>query len=335
MFENLRTIEVSTQSVVELAKSLRRTNLMRQLAEKAYEASEGKADAIEAVTRLSDELSEVAPTAADEDEFEFVSHDLDSLLEATYLAKGIRWRLQSLNRHLGSLRKGNFGFVFARPETGKTTFLTSECSYAAEQDMGPILHLNNEQVHEEVMLRYYQSTLGATLAQVMANRERANRVFMERTHGNIVMPRIGAFTAKTIERLCERVKPALIIVDQIDKVEGFDNDREDLKLGACYQWHRELSKEYGPVIGICQADGTGEGQKWLTMGNVANAKTSKQAEADWILGIGKTAAEGYEMIRYMHLCKNKLLGDEDTDPKLRHGKWETIIRPETGRYEDI
>jgi hypothetical protein len=45
---------------------------------------------------------------------------------------------------------------------------------------------------------------------------------------------------------------------------------------------------------ICQADGTGEGQKWLTMSNVANAKTSKQAEADWILGIGKVNDPGYD-----------------------------------------
>ncbi len=62
-----------------------------------------------------------------------------------------------------------------------------------------------------------------------------------------------------------------------------------------------------PVIAVCQADGSGEGVKWLNMGNVANAKTSKQAEADWILGIGKTNDEGLEYMRHFCISKNKLV----------------------------
>ena len=71
------------------------------------------------------------------------------------------------------------------------------------------------------------------------------------------------------------------------------------------------------------------------MANVANAKTAKQAEADWILGIGKTNDPGYEFVRFLHLSKNKLAGDEDSDPTLRHGKREVIIDPNVARYKDI
>jgi hypothetical protein len=71
------------------------------------------------------------------------------------------------------------------------------------------------------------------------------------------------------------------------------------------------------------------------MANVADAKTSKQAEADWILGIGKVHDTGYERLRFLHLSKNKLMGDMDTDPKMRHGRWEVLIDPEIGRYRDI
>jgi len=128
----------------------------------------------------------------------------------------------------------------------------------------------------------------------------------------------------------------LIIFDQIDKITGFEADREDLKLGAMYQWARELAKEFDcPIIAVCQADGTGEGQKWLTMGNVANAKTAKQAEADWIVGIGKVPDTGYEAVRYLHASKNKLAGDEDSDPSLRHGKCEVLIKADIARYDDI
>jgi hypothetical protein len=50
------------------------------------------------------------------------------------------------------------------------------------------------------------------------------------------------------------------------------------------------------------------------MNNVANAKTSKQAEADWILGIGAVHDQGWESVRFMNISKNKLFGDSDSDP---------------------
>ena len=70
------------------------------------------------------------------------------------------------------------------------------------------------------------------------------------------------------------------------------------------------------------------------MENVANAKTAKQAEADWILGIGASHADGFEYVRHLHASKNKLPGDEDSDPLMRHGKIDCIIEPEIARYSD-
>lgn len=70
------------------------------------------------------------------------------------------------------------------------------------------------------------------------------------------------------------------------------------------------------------------------MDNVANAKTAKQAEADWILGIGKTHNESEEYQRFLSICKNKLMGDEDTEPMLRHGHLTVKIKPDIARYED-
>lgn len=241
---------------------------------------------------------------------------------------------------LGSLRGGDFGFIFARPETGKTTFLASETTFMAEQlseEDGPILWLNNEEKGSKVKIRCYQASLGATLAAINSNPIAARNAYMQKTHGkHMIYNPTGAIHKSTVEKLCRRYKPSLLIFDQIDKIVGFEADREDLKLGAMYQWARELAKEFDcPVIGVCQADGSGEGQKWLTMGNVANAKTAKQAEADWIVGIGKVADTGYENLRYLYASKNKLSGDEDSDPNLRHGKKECLIRAEVARYQDI
>jgi hypothetical protein len=340
LFDNLKTIEVSKDSVVALCKALQESKLLRAVALTAYDAAEGKEKEKERLSELLEQLRKLQEDShgAPDDEYEFVTDDLDTLLDRQVSTPGLRWRLNSLNRNLGSLRKGNFGFIFARPETGKTTLLTSEVSHMAEQvkdDDGPILHLNNEQEGDIVQLYYYRSVLGWSLEQILANRKKARDMFMEKTRGKILVYDRAQISKRDVEKLCERYKPSLLIYDQIDKITGFSNDREDLRLGAIYQWGRELAKTYCPSIGVCQADGTGEGQRWLTMGNVANAKTSKQAEADWILGIGKVNDPGYEKLRFMHLSKNKLLGDPDTDHSNRHGRWEVLIEPEKARYRDL
>lgn len=303
----------------------------------AYDAAEGSQEKEEQTYQLWEKLAALNDSHQQESsgEFKFVTDDLDELVNSSVLQSGLRWRLPSLNKSLGSLRKGDFGFVFARPETGKTTFLASEVSYMAEQADSVVLHLNNEEQSNKVKLRYYQAVLGWTLEQIYSNIPKAKEIFLEKTQGKLLISDFGQFHRKQVDRLCERYKPALIVVDQIDKTEGFNSDREDLRLGAIYQWWREIAKRWCPVIGICQADGSGEGQRWLTMGNVANAKTAKQAEADWILGIGKVNDAGYDKLRFMCLSKNKLIGDRDTDGALRHNKWETLIIPERALYQDL
>lgn len=222
--------------------------------------------------------------------------------------------------------------------TGKTTFLASEVTYMAEQltdEAGPILWLNNEEVGDKVMMRIYQASLGVDLVALHRDLKTNRQRYLDKTRGKIKLYDQAKIHYRTVEKLCERLKPSLIIFDQIDKIIGHDNDREDLRLGAIYQWAREMAKTYAPVIAVCQADGTGEGQRWLTMANVANAKTSKQAEADWILGIGKVSDVGFDALRFLHLSKNKLTGDSDTEKELRHGRLECLINPEIARYVDL
>ena len=120
----------------------------------------------------------------------------------------------------------------------------------------------------------------------------------------------------------------------MDKIKGFKADRNDLELKAIYQWAREIAKKYAPVIAVSQAGGDAEGKLWLTMDMVDGSKTAKQGEADWILGIGKEQ-DNTSRIRYLNISKNKLLGDSDTLPDMRHGTAQVIIKPEVARYEDI
>lgn len=337
VIEQLRVIEVSQETTYTLINSILSNKQLKEISLAAYDVTEGRLD-LPAMQEMLQKFLEHQEEQKKEEQFEFISDDLEELANSAVKQQGLRWRLATLNQMLGSLRKGDFGFIFARPETGKTTFLASETTYMAEQlspDSGPIIWFNNEEQGNKVKLRCYQASLGLNMPQLFADLKGNREAYMEKTKGLHKIFDSGVIHKSTVEQVLAQYKPSLVIFDQIDKIHGFKADREDLLLGAIYQWARELAKQYCPVIAVCQADGTGEGQKWLTMGHVANAKTAKQAEADWIVGIGKVNDPGYENVRYINISKNKLIGDEDTIPDLRHGRKEVLINPGIARYEDI
>ena len=337
VLEQLATLEASPDTTAKLIQSILANKQLKEISLAAYDVTEGKLTSDKMRGLLEDYL-ELEEQQEKGEEFEFISDDLEELANDTIKKPGLRWRLSALNQMLGSLRKGDFGFIFARPETGKTTFLASETTFMAEQlseESGPIIWFNNEEQGDKVKLRCYQAALGCNMTQLFSNLPANRDAYMSKTKGKHKILKEGIISRGMVEKVCKQYKPSLVIFDQIDKIHGFTNDREDLRLGAIYQWARELAKEHCPVIAVCQADGTGEGQKWLTMANVANAKTSKQAEADWIIGIGKIPDAGYENLRFLHASKNKLMGDTDTLPDMRHGKKEVLINANIARYEDI
>lgn len=331
MLSVLETAEIGDDVMHQLLVDMKQRDIAEKLGIASFEMSEGKRTLAD-IKEIYDSFGDVETKL---NEIQFVTDDLDELYQQTVATQGLRWRLGSLNRMLGSIRKGDFGFIFARPETGKTTFLASEVSYFAEQSQGSILWINNEEQGNKVMSRLYQASLGVTVDELMGDRNESKRKYFHNTKGNIKLFDDASVYKRQIEDLCSKYSPSLVVIDQIDKVKGFTGDREDLKLGAIYQWARELAKTYCPVIGVCQADGTAEGVKWLNMGHVTSAKTSKQAEADFIIGIGRSNEQGKEYTRYINISKNKLHGDVDSNPKLRHGFCEVIIEPEIARFRDI
>ena len=338
LFETLEKNDVQENITVDYISSLRKARLLRELSIAAYEVAEGKVEE-EKLDSLVAEWNEGATGLSNVDSDEFVTTNLEEILNETTSQPGFTWRLNALNRAIGSLRKGDFGFVFARPETGKTTFLASEVSCMLQQvgeGQGPIIWFNNEEQGNKVVLRVIQAFFGVTLEQLLSNVAGYSKAFEEQTGGKFKLYDSASIDRATVDRICKKEQPSLILFDQLDKIKGFTDDREDLRLGAIYRWARELAKQYGPVIGVSQADGTGENVRWLTMQHVANAKTSKQAEADWIAGIGKIHDTGYESMRFINISKNKLMGDSGvTDPALRHGHLEVLIKPEIARYADL
>ncbi len=319
------------EAVIGLLEEHRRRCLAGEVARTALDVEDGKASIESLLALFNDfEHQEVEATEA-----KAIQFDLRKLHETQVATPGLRWRLNFLNKSLGSLRQGDFGFIFARPETGKTTFLASEISKMIQQTDGEVLWFNNEEQGNKVAIRCYQAVLGVTTEKLFSNLDMYQKQFEDLVQNRIkIYDFEDSSRASRIEAILKESNPALIIFDQIDKIKGFKGDRNDLELKAIYQWAREIAKTYAPVIGVSQAGGEAEGKLWLTMDMVDGSKTAKQGEADWILGIGKEQ-DNTSRTRYLNITKNKLLGDSDTLPELRHGSAQVLIKPEIARYEDL
>ena len=323
--------DINATQVTEYLEEHRKRCLSGEVAKLALDVEDGSAN----VEDLLEKFQEFEHQAIEEDTIESINMDLQDLYQSQVATPGLRWRLNWLNKSLGSLRQGDFGFIFARPETGKTTFLASEMTHMITQTDGDILWFNNEEQGKKVAVRCYQALLGKTNKELFNDLENNANEYKERIQDRLkIYDFEDSSRANRIEQIIKTTNPALIIFDQVDKIKGFKADRYDLELKATYQWAREIAKMYAPVIAVSQAGGTAEGKLWLTMDDVDSSKTAKQGEADWILGIGKEQDNTSNM-RFLNISKNKLLGDNDTLPDLRHGNAQVMIKPNIARYEEL
>ena len=331
LLDRILDLELTEQNVYAYLNAHKQRCIAGELAKLALDVEDGTAK----VEELLNKFNELEHEDTETEEATPVNMNLHEIYESQIQTPGLRWRLDWLNKSLGSLRKGDFGFIFARPETGKTTFLASEMTHMVSQTDGDILWFNNEEQGKKVAVRCFQALFGLTNKELFDGKENNANKYKEQVGNRIkIYDYEDSSSTSRIESIIKNTNPALIIFDQIDKVRGFKSDRYDLELKKLYQWAREMAKLYAPVIAVSQAGGTGEGKVWLTMDDVDSSKTAKQGEADWILGIGKEQDNTSNM-RFLNISKNKLIGDKDTLPDLRHGNQQVMIKPNIARYEEL
>jgi replicative DNA helicase len=338
IFVKLRTVP-PTIAADDLLKHFVACDYATQIANEAVKGGHANIDLIE---ELVGKYNKEVQRSIDKSEL-FVGDNITGVL-GDVRATGLEWRLEELNISCGPLKQGDFIIVSARPETGKTTFLASEVSHMASQmtHTRPVVWVNNEERSYKVQLRITQAALGMTLKDIEADPTKAmaeyKRLMKMDDRILVTGSNAGLNNAKLLVPLFRDLNPAMIVFDQLDKVVGFDSkskggERDDLRLGALYQWARELSHEYGPVIAASQASDAAEGEQWIYQNQLRGSRTDKAGEADAIITIGKVHEPTKENTRYIHVPKNKLHGGLRSIEKERHGKWEVEINPEIARYE--
>ena len=309
----------------ELIRQCHNLDYAARVLDKAQECIDGKGG-LEEVNELLDEWKK----AAKPDSIPFVDCGIEHLLDETIRQGGLEWRMKELNVSLGPLHKGDFILIGKRPETGGTTALTDNLTHMIGQTQGKAIIFNNEEMGSKVQLRLYQSALNATTRELMKAPQRAEQKYRELGCDRILVYDAPAIHVREVEAICKQVQPAIIAFNTLPKIKGFGKENEVMRLQQLSQWARELSKRYGPVLAVWQADGTAEGKKWLEMNQLDWSKTGAIGEADAIIMIGKGHDEDDK--RYIHICKNKLPGGPISHEDFRHGKFPVGFDGARGRY---
>lgn len=291
------------------------------------------------------ELADKAKKMSTRDKIEWIPNELARIEQETDRSHGLQWRLECLNRGVGSIIKGDLIIVAASVGTGKTTFATSEASYMCTQiSDGDVLWLNNEEANERVQRRFWQALLGKTFDTILEHAPKAKESYIKKLHGNQERFKLIDIHGKDLQYIAKVFKtfnPKLVIIDQVDNIhikgKKFFADYE--RLGHLYTEIRALAKQYCPVIAISQTSNTAyvdkkedtvKYQHYIDQTQLRGSTVDKAATADFIITIGKDLE--YPNIRYINIPKEKAPGLYESERNL---KAEVVFNGDISRYEDL
>ncbi len=264
-----------------------------------------------------------------------VRDPIEDLLKAEAEDIGFSFRMECINAHMKPLRPGDFCVIAARPDKGKTTFISDTVTWMSPQvdklypgQNRSILWFNNEGPGRNIVLRNFQSAIGVTTEEMAAMQQqpclntanteryahRLREAYAEALGGRPGVLRvmdIHGMWNHEVEALIERYTPAVVVFDMIDNIKfGGDvannGQRTDQLLETMYQWARMLAVKHDTVaMATSQISADGDGLQWPTLPMLKDSKTGKQGAADVILTIGTVNDPVLENHRYIGMTKNK------------------------------
>ena len=327
--ELLEDIKETQQPSKEIADDIIKILIERDVAQKiAIEATEifnGKPADFNFITNLIEKHKSGLPAQ----KLDAVTDNITELLDELNVVSKWSFNLSVLKNNIGGIGPGNLMIAFARPETGKTAFWVSLCTAPAGFcSQGAKVHaFINEEPAIRTQIRAISAYTGMTRDAILSDKAEAQRIWSE-IKDNISMFDTVDWSMNDIDSHCEKHKPDIIVIDQLDKVNVSGTyARTDEKLRQIYTSVREIAKRRDcAVIAISQASADAHNRNSISFDQMENSKTGKAAEADLIIGIGRNANTDLENnIRTLCVSKNKING--------YHGEPVCTIRREISRYE--
>ena len=335
LFQKLGEATFNSELIEENFNNILEKYFSSEILFKVSESMEDKTSGVLAdVAKLCTQYEDLALRLAKKN-FTFVSNDIEELIQKRKEKPGIKWRIAGLNTHLGDIRGKTLGHVFARVDTGKTSFVFSEESHWVTQlkDDEVILHLNNEEDGEKLMSRFYQSLLNVPQDVLESHPEECKKEFLRLGGDRFLLYDEALIYIDDIEELFNTYNVRVCVIDQADKLhfKGQAKLGDVQRLQTIYAKLRELAKKYDVhILTVGQASISAENRKWLYPSDLDGSKTLKPGEFDYIIGIGKKFDDtdtDKTNLRYIHLCKNKL-------GTGLHAMIEAVFDPSRARYSE-
>lgn len=301
--------DIGSDVAEDVLTKLWQQEIGRRIADMGLAMMEGHPEKIHEIKDLVDKSED---GFVPDDEVEPVTTSVEELLEFTANENCWEFNIPSLAKTVRGGKGGEFMIAFARPEIGKTAFYVSLaaapngfCSQGANVHI-----ITNEEPARRTMLRAVSSYTGYCNEQIYMNRTHASEKFQDISPNITMIDNVDA-SIEWLNKYCLHKKPDILIVDQLDKI-GVSGTfaRTDEKLREIYLKFREICKRHDLFgIGISQASADAENKTNVTYAMMENSKTGKAAEADLIVGIGKSdITDNNDSRRYLTISKNKLTG---------------------------
>ena len=325
----------------DIIKSLYIKNMGHRLALLATEAwnSSDNNKLVEA-KRLLEEMDEGAVSSV---KYEFVTDDVHELFAELNATAKWQFNLETLSRRVNGIGPGTLTIIFGRPEVGKTAFWVNVV--AGERgflDQGAQVHcVCNEEPgcrpKSRMMMAWSDIGNNRLLADPLDTedmtkervelRDEMKRLWRPIMSGLHMPNHVVDWDMNSLDAYVAAYSPDIIIIDQLDKM-GIEGNfaRTDEKLRAIYTSAREIAKRRNcAVIAVSQASADASGRYEVPFSMMENSRTGKAAEADLIIGVGKSdAVDSEDHSRGICISKNKITG--------WHGTIGVILDPQTSRY---
>ncbi len=219
----------------------------------------------------------------------------------------------------GGLAPGHCLVVFGRPGAGKTLVV---CNLGAGFLLSgkTVLHIMNEESQEALTMRYLSLLCPSShgLLSNLAHHDEAIRTNAvnyamayckeKRNLDNLHIAH-GVYSYATVRELVARIKPDMVIVDQIRHFGRGSEDALHATLERVTQDLRAHAHEAGFTgVGVTQAGVSAEGKPVLDLADIDGAKTGLQGACDAIIGLGKGPNDEADHRRTMSICRNKISG---------------------------
>jgi replicative DNA helicase len=326
LVEDIKEVQEPSKEIAkDIMRILSDRDLAQRIAVEATEIFNGKDANFTEITGMIEKHKQ----NISEEKTPAVTSDVEQVLDLLDVTTKWKFNIPVLKENVGGIGGGNLMITFARPETGKTAFWVSLCAGPngfAEQ--GAKIHaFINEEPAIRTQMRAISCYTGMTREEIILEKKVAQSSWSE-IKNNISMFDTVDWSMEDIDAHCEKHKPDIIVIDQLDKINVTGTyARTDEKLRQIYTSVREIAKRRDcAVIAISQASADAHNRNSISFDQMENSKTGKAAEADLIIGIGRNSNSDLEnKIRTLCISKNKING--------YHGEPVCTIRRTISRYE--